>query len=231
MADREHGAALVEATFVLPVLLFLIFAIIEVGGSLKSYSGIASAVRLAGRSASLAGSDPNADATILEQVARQATMIDAGEIDYVVIWHAVGPGDPVPAGCLPGVFTTPNTASVGSVGTAPDAMGACNVYIQPDVAGGAFAMAQGTAAQPKTYYFGCSGPSDPEAAHKVDCNWPATSRRVLTSPRSSATPKGTDFVGVYVRARHAYYTRAFGTAVTITDRSITLIEPQGYALS
>jgi hypothetical protein len=224
---RDRGASLVEATLVLPILIFLLFAIIEVGGSLRSYSGVASAVRLAGRSASLAGADPLADSMILAQLARQASTIDAGEIELVVIWHAAGPGDPVPPACLPASTTTPNTASVGDDG----GVGACNVYIQPDAAGGAFAMAQGTAAQAASYYFGCSGTSDPGAAHKLDCNWPAATRQVLTSPRGSATPTSTDFVGVYVRARHASYTGALGAAMTITDQSITQLEPQGYALS
>lgn len=230
MAARERGATLVEATLVLPILFFLLFAIIEVGGTLRSYSGIASAVRLGGRSASLAGADPLADARILAEVARQAATVDAGEIELVVIWHAAGPGDPVPSACLPASTTTPNTASVGDDGGA-DGIGACNVYIQPDVGGGAFAMAQGAAAEAEDHYFGCSGADDPDEAHKLDCNWPGASRQVLTSPRGSLTPTSTDFVGVYVRAHHASYTGALGASITITDQSITQLEPQGYSLS
>lgn len=228
---KDQGAALVEATFVLPILLFLLFAVIEVGGALKSYSGAASAVRLGGRAASLAAADPMADARVLAQVARQAATMGSGEIELVVVWHATGPGDSVPTACVPADLSTPNSSSVGSAGSPPDAMGACNVYIDPGAAGGAFAMANGEAVQPDTYYFGCSGPSDPDAGHKLDCNWPATDRNVLTSPRGSPTPTSTDFVGLHVRARHGYYTGFLGSGVTITDHSITLIEPQGYALS
>lgn len=231
MPHHERGAALVEATIVLPVLMFLLFAVIELGGLLRSYSGAASAVRVGGRSASLAGSDPMADQRILEAVARQAGTMDEDEIDLVVIWHAAGPGDPVPAACLTAQPAVPNTSSVGSKGTAPKGVGACNVYVQPDANGGAFDMVAGTAGQPSEHYFGCSGTNDPEAFHKLDCNWPATTRQVLTSPRGSSTPTSTDFVGVYVRARHRYYTGALGTGVTLTDSSITLIEPQGYELS
>lgn len=231
MAAPERGATLVEAVFVVPILLFVLFAVVEVGGTLKSYSGTASAVRLAGRSASLAGADPMADGLILEQVAQQAATIGEGEIELVVIWQAAGPGDPVPPSCLPEDTSLPNTSSVGDDGVAPDGVGACNAYIEPDAPGGAFAMAQGTADQPQEHYFGCAGPSDPEAFHKVDCNWPSTSRQVLTSPRGSSTSISTDFVGVYIRILHAYYTGVLGESLTITDQSITLIEPQGYALS
>lgn len=231
MEAPERGAALVEAALVLPILVFVLFAIIEMGGALKSYSGTASAVRLAGRSASVAGADPMADGLILEQVARQAATLDAGEIELVVVWHAAGPGDPVPPLCLPSGTSAPNSFSVGDDGVLPDGVGACNVYIEPDAPGGAFAMAQGTATQPTDFYFGCDGPTDPEAGHMLDCNWPSTSRQVLTAPRGSLTPKATDFVGVYIKARHTYYTGVLGDGLTITDRSITLIEPQGYALT
>lgn len=231
MIARERGAAMVEATFVLPILIFLLLAVIEVGGTLKSYSGAASSVRLGSRAASVAGADPMADRQILEQMASLAGSLDAGEIELVVIWHAAGPGDTVPPGCLPADTSSPNQSSVGDEGTAPDGLGACNAYVQPGDDGGAFAMAQGTAPKPEEHYFGCAGPADPEALHRLDCHWPPTTRRVLTSPRGSLDPRSTDFVGVYMRVRHAAYTGVLGAGITITDRSIAMIEPQGYELS
>lgn len=231
MAARDRGAALVEATLVIPILMFVLFGIIEVGGAMKSYSGTASAVRQAGRSASLAGADPMADALVLAEVARRVAAIDDGEIELVVIWNAGGPGDAVPTACVPPEGAAPSSSSVGDLGSAPDGVGACNAYVEPDAHGGAFAMAQGTASLPPQHYFGCAGPTDPAAAHKLDCSWPATSREVLTSPRGSTEPTTTDFVGVYIRVRHASYTGILGGELTITDRSIALIEPQGYALT
>lgn len=231
MHARERGAALVEATIVLPILFFLMFGIIEMGGLMRSYSGTASAVRSGGRAASLAGADPMADARILEEVARGLESVEGGEVLLVVIWHADGPGDPVPPACIPADLSTPNLATIGDDGVAPDGLDACNAYVKPAATGAAFAMARGTAQYPDDHYFGCSGPTDPDASQKLDCMWPATTRRVLTSPRGSTTPTSTDFVGVYVRVRHDYYTGALGSSVTITDKSITLIEPQGYELS
>jgi hypothetical protein len=93
-------------------------------------------------------------------------------------------------------------------------------------------MAGGTATQPAAYYFGCQGATDPAANQKVDCNWPGRNRRALTSARTTTgTPRPTDFVGVYIRVAHAYYTTMFGSTLTITDRGISLIEPQGYDTS
>lgn len=231
MDDSDRGAALVEAVLVVPVLIFLIFAIIEIGGVLKSYSGAASTVRLGGRSAGLAASDPLADAQILAKVADQTKTMGRDDIQLVVIWHASGPGDHPPAGCLPADTSAPNTATRGQATSPANGVGACNAYVAPSMSGGAFAMVKGTASQSTSYYFGCSGPGDPAAGHKLDCNWPGSTRVVLTSPRGAANPHSTDYVGLYVRARHGYYTGIVGSAVTITDQSITLIEPQGYDLT
>jgi hypothetical protein len=230
MGERraDRGAVTSETAIVLPILLFVLFAIMEIGGSLMSYSSVAGGVRAAGRAASLAGADPMADGLILARIAQDGAAV-SGEVEVVVIWHATGPGDSVPAGCVP---VAPYSASASSVGVTDggiDAVGACNVYVAPAAVGGAFATAGGSAAQPAAYYFGCQGLTDPAAGHKVDCNWPAKNRRVLTSPRTtSGVARPTDFVGVYVRVRHSYYTGIFGSTLTITDQGISLIEPQGY---
>jgi hypothetical protein len=227
----DRGALTVEAAFVLPILLFVMFGIMEFGGSLKTYSATAGAVRSGGRVAAVAGSDPMVDGLVLTRIAQELGT-DKSFAELVVIWHATGPGDPVPAGCLPSGPYTPNMTSVGVTDGGTDALGACNVYIAPAGAGGAFAMAGGTATQPASYYFGCQGSADPAFGQKVDCKWPGKNRRVLTSPRNTtAVPRSTDFVGVYVRVNHSYYTTMFGSTLTITDRGISLIEPQGYDTS
>jgi hypothetical protein len=229
MARRpsDRGAAAIETAFVLPILLFVLFAIMEIGGSLLSYSGTASAVRAAGRTASLAGSDPVADKLILNRVAQEIGA-GGGAVELVVIWHAARAGDSVPPACVPATPFTRNVTSVGVSDGGTDAVGACNVYVLPAAAGGAFAMADGRAAQPADYYFGCQGLTDPAAATKMDCNWPGKNRRVLTSSRGAVTPHSSDFVGVYIRVSHSYYTTIFGSTLTITDQGISLIEPQGY---
>lgn len=226
----DRGAAMVETALVLPILLFVMFGIMEIGGSLKAYSATAGAVRAAGRVATVAGADPMTDGLVLTRVAQE--LGNEEQVELVVIWHAVGPGDPVPAACLPSAPFTPNMSSVGVEDGGTDSVGACNVYALPSASGGAFAMADGSASNPPDYYFGCQGLADPAAGTKLDCNWPGKNRRALTSPRSTTgTRRPTDFVGVYVRLRHSYYTTMFGSALTITDRGISLIEPQGYDTS
>lgn len=231
MHGGDRGATMVEAALVLPILVFLLFGIIELGGALRAYSTTADAVRSGGRAASLAGADPMADAIILEDIAA-AHAAGGGEVELVVIWHAAVAGEPVPAACIPAsIGSTPNSSSVGVPDAGGDTTGACNVYIRPQAADGAFQLVAGEGDEPPEYYFACEGVDDPDADAKLDCNWPGKERRVLTSPREATVQKATDLVGVYVRSRHDYYTGFLGSSLTVTDQSVSLIEPQGYELS
>lgn len=228
---RDRGAALVEAAFVIPILFGVIFAVMEIGGALKSYSSAANGVRAGARMASVAGNDAMADQMILERLASEAAGLGEGEIEYVVIWRSSGPGDTVPAACVRPVPTGPNTSSVGVPGAG---VGACNIYFRPDAPGGAFDMASDrlAPARPATYFFGCSdGTPAGERVHKVDCSFPGSSRKVEQSPRGASTLLRPDFVGVHIRATHRYYTGVLGTTLTITEDGINLLEPQTYRLA
>jgi hypothetical protein len=215
----------VEAALILPLLFLLLFGVIEIGGVLKSYSSAANAVRSGGRAASVAGNDALADQYTMARMAQEAAGITKGEIEFVVIWHAAGPGESVPPACVSaaGSATTPNTASLGQTGAK-----ACNVYVRPDAPGGAFALAKGQGAQPPTFYFGCTGLADPLASQKLDCNWSPKDRNVAISPRGTSpssivlTP---DHLGVYIQAEHDYITGVLGSTLTITDSALTPVEP------
>lgn len=227
-AASERGAGLVEAAFVIPILFGLIFGIMEIGGALKSYSSAANAVRAGARMASVAGNDAMADQLVLERLAKEASGLGTGEIEYVVIWRSSGPGDSVPAACVRSVPANPNQSSAGVPGAA---VGACNIYFRPDAPNGAFDMAEGKLgpARPPEYFFGCSAstPAD-QVPHKVDCYFPGSSRKVEQSPRGATPVIKPDFVGVHIRASHRYYTGVLGDTLTITESGINLLEPQNY---
>ncbi len=224
-----RGAVIVEAALILPLFFLIIFGTIEIGGALKSYSSVANGVRAGGRMASVAGNDAMADQMILERLAQEAGGIGKGEIEYVVVWHANGTGTTPPGACLRTPPVVPNQTSQGR--TVSGSPGSCNIYFLPQATGGAFDMAKGLATRPATYYFGCGGLSDPLAAQKVDCFWPGQDRKVTSTPRGVTPAQTPDFVGVYVRANHTYYTGILGSTLTITDTGINLLEPQGYSLS
>ncbi len=113
-ADGERGAVLVEAAFVLPVFVFLIFGIIEGGLLLRDHLTIGAMTTEAGRSASVFGNDPQADYGILQQLKASAAAINIDQIERVVVFKATGPGDTLPEGCRGG---TPQSGA-----------DACNVY-------------------------------------------------------------------------------------------------------
>jgi hypothetical protein len=228
----ERGAAVLEAALVLPVCFLLFFGMLAIGGAMRTYSGASNAVRAAARMASLAGADPMSDRSTLERLAVESGGIRPDTFQYVVIWHATGPGTQVPAACRPVVTSVPNVASLGVSDGGTDAVGACNVYVRPSAPGGAFDIVQGRAAFPADHYFGCQGASDPLKAQKLDCNWPGKNRRTTTTPRGSVgAVVPPDFIGVYARAEHPFAAGIFGWSLTMSDTSINLVEPRGYSAS
>lgn len=233
-ARDDRGAVVVEAAIVIPLLLALVFGMIEIGGALKAYSSTSNAVRAGGRAASVAGNEALADQYILTRVAGEAAGMSAGEIEYVIIWNATGPGDTPPAACLNlanGAGATFNQTSLGVYDSGTSAVGACNIYNRPDDPGAAFDMARGDATQPPEYYFGCAG--SPFVTTKLDCNWSPTHRKVVVSPRGTpaAQQKRPDYVGVYMKASHDYITGVLGDTLTITDSGINLLEPDSYGVN
>jgi hypothetical protein len=229
LRPRDRGAASVEALIALPVFLLLVLGFIEVAGLVQSQSATVNAVAAAGRMASVAGADPMADQLVLSRMAQEVASLGSGRIDYVVIWHAAGPGEGVPEACRPDQVTAPNGSSVGVDDGGVDALGACNVYLRPQEPGGAFAKARGQAVEDPGHYFGCQGLDDPDAAQKLDCSWPGKARRAVTSPRDFlGTAAPPDFVGVYAHVVHQFHTSIVLGDVSISDTAVSLIEPHGY---
>lgn len=222
--EGQRGAVLVETALVFPLLMFLVFGIIELGSLLSTYSASANVVRAGGRMASVQGSNASADQATIARIAQEATAISDGEIRYIIIWEASGPEADVPAGCLSAAdgLGAANTSSAG-VG------GVCNIYAYPQASGGAFDMATGEASNPDPmFYFGCTSAS--EAGSKLDCNWQPQTRQTVISPRTATTRVVPDYVGIYIRVEYNYLTGLLGSTRTITDNSITLIEPDNFGV-
>lgn len=229
----------------MPVFVLLIFGIFEFSGFTMTKTGAGAAVKAGTRMAVVAGNSTMADRDILRRIQKEATGLSQDHITKVVIWNAKTPGENVPTNCLSvGVFQGGNPFGASDYGS-------CNVYLNPQA--DAFQKANLPLMTPSDtygpsfsdYYFGCSGPSDPGAAHKLDCDWPSIDRRALEPSEvlSCPTPRPTrpqvaagadqrclepDLVGIYIEVEHDHYTGFFGNQTIIKDRSTAKIEPQGY---
>ncbi len=113
----QRGAVVVEAAFVLPVLLLLILALMD--GAYFIYSRLSvSNMSLSGaRAGSTEGNDALADFHVLQAVSRGSGGVPASDIRTIVVYRAAGPGTPVPDGC--------KTGSVSNT---------CNRYVGADLA-------------------------------------------------------------------------------------------------
>jgi Flp pilus assembly protein TadG len=209
---------MVEAAFVMPIFVLFLFGIIEFSGFLLSKEGTTNAAQAGARMASVQGKDAMADQQILVRLSAEAAGIPNGEIKQVIIWHASGPSDTPPAACL----AVTGNGGVTDNGPADD-VGACNVYGDPQAPGGAFSLANGTT--PATY-FGCplSGPT----TGQLDCSWNPVNRKTQQQKPGTVGTATPDYVGIYIKAVHRYYTGLFGSTVNVTDQSIGKIEPGSY---
>jgi hypothetical protein len=120
--DRaERGAAAVESVLVTPLLVLLVFGIIELGAIFYDWTMVRSSVSDAAREGSASGSSPRADHAVLRHV-RLGSSKFIGRIEGVVVFRATSPDDrPTPA-CV-------TAARTGGPGVA----GVCNVYRPSDL--------------------------------------------------------------------------------------------------
>ncbi len=211
---------MVEAAFVMPIFVLFLFGIIEFSGYLLTKEGTTNTAQAGARMASVQGNDAMADQQILARMADEAGGIPNGEIKQIVIWHASSATDTPPAAC-----TATGSSGVTDGGT--DDVGACNVYNDPQAPGGAFDAGQERHARPPTSAaLQAAGPLQDrlQVAGRRPQERAAEARH--RAPATHATTP--DYVGIYVKALHRYYTGLFGSAVTITDQSIGKIEPETF---
>ncbi len=236
----ERGATLVEAAFVMPVFVLMIFGIFEFSGYVMARTGANAAVKGGLRMAVVTGSDDLADRNIVNRMQAEGAGLQKDEITQVVIWRAANTHEGPPADCTS--LTSGYHTGIWDNGN--DDIGACNVYNDPDdPVHGVFAKAKlpvytGTGPPPDDtadYWFGCDATAAPESTNpKYDCNWSPAHRRILEkAPDFVGTCTGrvcdpTDLIGVAITVDHQMYTRFFGSHRIVDEHSVAPIEPQGY---
>ena len=209
---------MVEAAFVMPIFVLFLFGIIEFSGYLLTKEGTTNAAQAGARMASVQGNDAMADQQILARMADEAGGIPNGEIKQIVIWHASSATDTPPAACT----------ATGSSGVRRGHRRDRRLQRLQRPAGPWRCVRAAKSSTP-TAFFGCRlQRSDPQRS--TASGPPPTARACSRSPAPAPAthPRLPDYVGIYVKALHRYYTGLFGSAVTITDQSIGKIEPETF---
>jgi Flp pilus assembly protein TadG len=207
----ERGAVLVEAAFVFPVFILLLFGMIEFGFVFKDSLTLSSMVQAGVRTGAEAGNStgPSADYEILSALEAADNSLGS-TINYVIIFRADGTDSTLPANC---------NITNGSVANE------CNVYPA------SFFQTPLPATEPTgSGGFDCnlnSGPpTDPtetwgNTSGCMDSAWPPSERNVTESNG------GPDYLGVYINASHKTIT-GFFPSVTLSDTAIMRLEPQAF---
>ncbi|HET9770235.1 MAG TPA: TadE/TadG family type IV pilus assembly protein [Acidimicrobiia bacterium] len=111
---NERGAALLEFALVAPILILLVFGIVEYGMFFKDYLTVSNTTRAGARVGSAAGSGADADYQIIQSVKAAAAALPGGanSIERITIFRSTSAGG--------GPTTTCQTTS--------SAADRCNVY-------------------------------------------------------------------------------------------------------
>ncbi len=118
--DAQRGAVLAEVAITAPLVLFLVFGIIEMGLMLRDHVTLNAVGHDAARAAAIGGNDLGADHHVLEVILDSASALPDDALTRVVVFRADGPADTVPPACL-----------VNSQDTVTDR---CNLYTAADLA-------------------------------------------------------------------------------------------------
>ena len=219
----EGGSVLVEAAFVFPVFMLLLFGMIEFGFIFKDSLTLSTMVEAGARTGSEVGnesggsaSSPSADYAILSAMQTEASSLNAKIIE-VVIFNA----NPTSVGGNP--LTQPPSLCVGTAAV-PGASQAneCNVYSGSDLTNLAPTWADETTAN-----FGCNQTAGPDTGGSgcLDSNWQPAERVVSEDGNNGAGP---DYLGVYISAQHTNLT-GFFPSVTLHETTVMRLEPQSFS--
>jgi hypothetical protein len=103
--EGDRGAALVEMAIALPLLILLVFGILEFGIAFRDRLTVSSATQSAGRVTAALGNQDDADIATLQAIEQSLGLLSGSVGDvvkHVQIWKSNGSGQPVTACSAPG---------------------------------------------------------------------------------------------------------------------------------
>jgi hypothetical protein len=95
--DKQRGAALVEMAIAAPLLLLLVFGILEFGIAFRDRLTVSNGTQSAGRVAAALGNHEDADIATLQAIEQSLGLLPGaggGVIKHVQIWKSNGSGQP-----------------------------------------------------------------------------------------------------------------------------------------
>ena len=90
--QREEGATLVETAIVLPLLLFVVISIMELGLAFRDYLTVDFAAKEGARVGALAGNDIDADCDIIQSVVEGYGASDFANLEGITIFEVLPSG-------------------------------------------------------------------------------------------------------------------------------------------
>lgn len=191
---------MIEACFVVPMLLMICLAVLDLGMGWSAALSTSNAARGGARVGASQGVADSADDSILRAVNSALGRNSLSEINAIVVYRTSTADGAVPAACL-----TPAAKSAGGVSSS-----SCNVYSSSDLTN---VLATSTAS-PTDFGGPCPGT-------RRDRFWCAPNRDNSIGVNGA----GLDYLGVYISIDHATSTKLFGATLEITDSAVMRIEP------
>ena len=90
----QKGATLVEAAIVLPLLIFILVSLMELGVAFKDFLTVDFIAKEGARIGSVAGNDINADCAIVTTMVANFTTGDLADLNQIRIWEVNENGNP-----------------------------------------------------------------------------------------------------------------------------------------
>jgi hypothetical protein len=103
----------------LPLFFLIVFGMLEFGFAFRNYLTLANGTRDGARTGTTAGNGATADYQILQAISSSMSAMSEDDIEQIVIFHADGPDDTVPAACT-------------TIGAGSSTGSECNVYDTQD---------------------------------------------------------------------------------------------------
>ncbi len=222
-AKRDRGATLIEAAIVMPVIMLILFGVLEMGMLFRNYLSVTQLTRDGARSASAFGRDFDADFRSVSIMKNTVDVITSGDVKRVVIFDATEGRENAR---VPEVCKTADPTIPTSINPPPADLNA-NIFKHPSelTAAENSAITRCNIFTPDTWLdadrYGCDDLGNAGDVPDFDLNW-------CPHVRDVSSEDGTDYVGIWIEFEHQWVTGLFGDTIDITETTIMRIEPKEF---